>query len=172
MLPLKSAKYTDADISNKDYYDVLIYTKYLKNTLGIFVHNYIAIPSMELEIHPGRFLYGTHHNYGKFKKRSCVVKKMKFCDICMERMLTQANDLSNIWYYPILNCETLTRGLTQHVPISVQTILITGIFTTFIIGIQNPKLFIITFLLIIIQLIYNNSSYKLLTDHCIHYDTR
>ncbi|UVX94937.1 Ac81-like protein [Callinectes sapidus nudivirus] len=158
------------DISNEKAYTVTIYTKYLKNTCGLFVHNYIAFPELGLEIHPGRFFYGTHHNFGKFNKRTVPVKNMKFCGICVKHLLDQSNDLVNIWYYPILNCETLTRGLTQHLPISIQTILITGIFTTFIIGIQKPQLFIISLLFLIILLIYNNSCYKMLTDHCIHYD--
>lgn len=155
-------------ISINNIYDIIIYSKYVKNTFGIFVHNYFAIPELKLEIHPGRFYFGTHHNIGKFIRNSKCVKCMKFCGICIKLLLKQSIDMDDIWWYPILNCETLTRGLTQHIPISIQTLLITGIFTTFIIGIDKPYLLIITTLLIIILLIYNNSCYKLLKDHCIH----
>lgn len=151
-------------------YKIIIYTKYLKNTLGIFVHNYLSIPDIDIEIHPGQFFYGTHHTVGKFKKNSKPVKELIFCDICVRYLLYNARYLSDVWYYPILNCETLTRALTQHFPISFQTILITGIFTTIIIGIYKPILFIISILLLIVLLIYNNSSLKMLKDYCIHYN--
>lgn len=149
-------------------YDIAIYTKYVKNTFGILVHNYFAIPQLHLEIHPGRFYYGTHHDYGKFKKRSECVKVMKFCELCVDYLLEKSTDLDDIWWYPILNCETLTRGLTQHIPISFQTILITCIFTTFIIGIQKVHLLLVVILFIIMLLIYNNTHYKMLKNKCIH----
>ncbi|QBB28681.1 Ac81-like protein [Homarus gammarus nudivirus] len=159
----------ETDITEEDFFDIIIYSKYIANTFGIFVHNYLSIPHMDLEIHPGKFFYGTHHNLGKFHKNSCPVKKMKFCKDCLDKLLVKARYLDDIWYYPILNCETLTRALTQHFPISFQTVLITGIFTTFIIGIDKPFMFIITTILLIILLLYNNSNYKFLADHCKHY---
>ena len=155
--------------SKEEEFKVIVYTKYLKNTFGVFVHNYIAIPELELEIHPGRFFFGTHHDFGTFKKRSEPVKTMTFCKSCLKHLLQKAQNLDDTWYYPIVNCEALTRGLTQHVPISFQTILITGIFTTFILGIQHNILFIVSFLFLVLLLFYNNSCYKWLGDSCVHY---
>nr|WOZ57658.1 ac81-like protein [Menippe mercenaria nudivirus] len=136
--------------------------------MGFFVHNYLAIPAFDLEIHPGRFFYGTHHNYGAFKNRSYCVKSMQFCKKCVTVLLKQSENQDSTWWYPIMNCETLTRGLTQHLPLSIQTILITGIFTTFILGIEKATFFIVTIIFILMLLIYNNTSYKLLKDRCVH----
>lgn len=149
-------------------YTVNVYTKYIKNTCGLFVHNYLTIPAIELEIHPGRFYYGTHHTLGRFKRNSMCVKQMLFCSVCIRDLLQRSLDLVDIWWYPILNCETLTRGLTQHFPLSIQTLLITGIFTTFIMGFKYSCFFIITIILSLMLLLYNNTSYKFLKDCCVH----
>lgn len=151
-------------------YHIIIYSKSIKNTLNLIIHNYIAIPELNLEIHPGRFYYGTHHDIGKFKNRSEIITEMYFCKDCLDYLLYRARSLFDIWYYPILNCETLTRGLTQHFPLSIQTVLITGIFTSFIIGISNPIFFALTFFFILILLIYNNTKIKHFKASCIHYE--
>ncbi|UVT30872.1 ac81-like protein [Penaeus vannamei nudivirus] len=153
---------------NTKNYDVLIYSKSIKNTLNLFIHNYLSIPALELEIHPGRFYYGTHHTMGAFIKRSVIIKKLQFCEDCINKLLKQSYDLFKVWYYPIVNCETLTRGLTQNIPISIQTILITGAFTSLVIGISYPSVFLLTFLFIILLLLYNNFRFQLFRSTCIH----
>ncbi|UHB41815.1 Ac81-like protein [Macrobrachium rosenbergii nudivirus] len=149
--------------------NIIIYSKTIKNTCGIFTHMYLAIPEMDLEIHPGRFFYGTHHDFGKFKNRSTKVKELQFCDKCLKVLLDESIYLFDVWYYPILNCETLSRALTQHVPISIQTILCTVVFTTFVLAISmNLKILLITLFFLLLLLLYNNLPYKFLNNTCIH----
>ncbi|UOT91836.1 Ac81-like protein [Aratus pisonii nudivirus] len=155
-------------VTENKKYVVNVYTKYINNNFGLFVHNYLSIPYLQLEIHPGRFRFGSHHSLGKFKKNSYCNKSMLFCKDCLNLLLIQSRDMENLWWFPIMNCETLTRGLTQHLPISYQTIIITGIFTTFIIGIQEPYFFILTFILIVMLVLYNNNNFKMLKDTCVH----
>ena len=130
---------------------------------------YLGIPSKGLEIHPGRFFYGTHHTLGQFQNRSIPVKHIYFCDACLPLLLEEACFLDDTWYYPIMNCETLTRALTQSYPLSIQTILSTGIFTTLILGIAiNSYILFLTIFFILLLLAYNNLPYKFLPSTCIH----
>lgn len=99
--------------------------KSVKNTLGLFNHYFVRIPSLYLEIHPGAYYGGTHHNLDTTKKY-VITETIVCCNDCLDHILTESLNMTHLWYYPIINCETLTRGLCNKVPISIQTILFTG----------------------------------------------
>lgn len=155
---------------NKDAYPINLFTKSCKNTCNVITHFYISIPHIQLDIHPGQFTFGTHHTTGTFPKNTKLIKTMYFCPNCLEYLLKRSKNLIDTWYYPIINCESLTRGLTQNVPISIQTILLTVAFTSLVVGIFNPYFLLVSILFVLILVVFNNSSYpnKSFDSYCIH----
>lgn len=147
---------------------VEIYSKSFKNTLNIFLHNYFSIPKLSLDIHPGQFLFGTHHTKGSFPNRTNKIGEVILCEKCLKNLLEKSQNLINAWYYPIINCETLTRGLVYENPISYQTILVTLIFTSFILAISNISMIFVTIFFIIILIYLNNSRKMFGNSKCRH----
>lgn len=147
---------------------VEVYSKSIKNTLSLFTHNYFAIPALNLEIHPGQYLYGTHHDRGRFSKRSILIGKLNLCGNCLERLMKTSANLFDVWYYPLINCETLTRGLLYHDAISYQTVFGIIIFTAFVIGINKPIMFIVGLFFLFILLVINNLKFIYREKECIH----
>lgn len=148
---------------------VYVYSKSLNNTLKAITHLYFTIPSMGLEIHPGQFFYGTHHTIGMFRKNSVCIGEKTLCKKCMEILLKESNDLTEAWYYPIINCESMTRGLLYSNPISIQTIFLTIIVTFFIIGLIESIYLYICLIFIILLILFNNVNILYSVDVCPHY---
>lgn len=151
---------------------IYIYSKSIKNTMNIFTHKFFSIPDINLEIHPGQFFYGTHHTIGKFSNRSTLVGEHLMCQNCLTELLDAASDLSDIWYYPVINCETLTQGLLYHNAISYQTILCTIIITSFVLGISNPIFFLFCLFCLFLLLMLNNIHLKYAKSKCVHYKNK
>lgn len=148
---------------------VYIYSKSLNNTLKTITHLYITIPSLDMEIHPGQFFNGTHHKLGTFSKNSICVGQKTLCKKCMDLLLLKSIDLVDAWYYPIINCETLTRGLLYDNAISVQTIFLTIIVTFFIIGLMKSIYLLVCLFFIILLILFNNTTVLYSVDACPHY---
>lgn len=148
---------------------VYVYSKSLNNTLRAITHLYFTIPSMGLEIHPGQFFYGTHHTIGAFRKNSICIGEKTLCDKCMNKLLIQSGDLTDAWYYPIINCESMTRGLLYDNAISIQTIFLTIILTFFIIGLIESIYLYICLIFIILLILFNNVNILYSVDVCPHY---
>ncbi|QLI62442.1 Ac81 [Dikerogammarus haemobaphes nudivirus] len=147
---------------------VFIYSKAINKTLRVITHIYFTIPSLDLEIHPGQFFNGTHHKLGTFKRESVKIGEKKLCDICLQKLLQISLDLTSAWYYPIINCESLTRGLIYTNPISLQTIFLTIILTFFIIGILTPIYFFCSLFFTISLIVHNNINIFYSVDMCLH----
>ncbi|UBZ25568.1 Ac81-like protein [Crangon crangon nudivirus] len=145
-----------------------LYTKYLNKFINIFNHNYITVPSHDIEIHPGNFRYGTHHTLGSYAKKSHLISSISLCDPCINRLLEASYNLSRTWFFPIVNCETLSRGLVQQVPISYQTIMGTIIVSSFILSIHYPFMLIICIVFIIWLIYMNNITPQADSYECIH----
>uniref|UniRef100_A0AAU8GBR3 Ac81-like protein n=1 Tax=Faxonius propinquus nudivirus TaxID=3139431 RepID=A0AAU8GBR3_9VIRU len=149
-------------------YKIEVYIKHTKNTLGVLSHYFFTIPKLKLEIHPGVFYNGTHHDLGRYHKRTHKIKTFEICQNCLDFLLENAIDLKSVWYYPIINCETLTRGLIDSFPLSYQTVLLTICFTSFILAIHYKLMFIICFFSIFLLIILNSFYITKTIKKCIH----
>lgn len=150
-------------------YKVNVYKKTLRKALGLFSHYYITVPSLELEIHPGKYFYGTHHIMGKFKKNSTKCSEYFLCEDCITTLIQDANYLEHCWYYPIINCETLTRGLlSAPASISYQTLLVTGMLVSFAMAFKKKYMLLLTILFLIILIILNNFWFIYNKESCVH----
>lgn len=100
---------------------IFVCNKRIKAALGVYNHYFIVVPSLALEIHPGKYFMGTHHTLG-FTRSFRVHCTLRLCDACSAVLLEDARDMGHLWYYPYINCETLTRGLLGETAISYQTV--------------------------------------------------
>jgi len=141
----------------------------VNKTFRIITHIYFTIPSLNLEIHPGQFFHGTHHTLGAFKRASVCVGEKKLCEKCLKDLLRNSINLTDAWYYPVINCETMTRGLIYTNPISIQTIFLTIIITFFIIGILTPIYLLGSLFFTIGLILFNNINVLYSVDTCEHY---
>ncbi|AAN04328.1 Orf33 [Heliothis zea nudivirus] len=98
--------------------------KRLKNSSFIIAHYFIRIPSLDLEIHPGMYQKGNFLNLNSTKHYR-VLTVTYACSECLNELLIKSENVLHAWYYPLINCETLTKGLCIGAPWSIQTILST-----------------------------------------------
>lgn len=149
-------------------YEINICTAHTAISLGLFQHYFIQIPQLQLEIHPGRYKYGTHHTLG-FKTNYTVKKTSILCEYCLTQLLTRSTTVSPTWwYYPIINCETLTVGLVDKQPLSIQLLLSLAILTTGIMSIWMTSIWIIAISFLILLLLYNRLPWIVEVTSCNH----
>lgn len=88
-------------------------------------HYFIRIPSLNIEIHPGFYTKGSILSIGRTKNYTIFSRTMQ-CDKCINKMLSLCDDTTatHAWFYPLINCETFTRGLCMGTPWSVQIIIL------------------------------------------------
>lgn len=148
-------------------YSIEVCSKPIKNSMGFVRHHFVRIPHLQLEIHPGQYKYGTHHTIG-FTKRYDYLYIVQVCETCLLDLYTESMELFKIWYYPIINCETLTRGLTCSVPLSYQTAIYAGIvFSSFAI-LKNCNFVFVAICLMLILFLINNF-YQTRDNHACHH---
>lgn len=152
----------------------VVYVCYGKidRSFGLFNHYFIRIPHMNLEIHPGRYEYGTHHTLGYYSKPSSILRVLTICDACVDILIQRSYRVHRWWgYFPLINCETLTKGLTFAPPISTQAVLGVGILLTAMLSIFSPALLIIAVVLFMLLLVYNNTEPSAQHTTCQHVRT-
>ena len=136
---------------------------------GIFSHHYLTIPSMELEIHPGKYYQGTHHNLGTFAKNNIKTGQYELCQTCFMQLLDEATTMLDVWYYyPLINCETLTKGLLNNITISTQSLIVTTFITASFLSLISIYMFIIAFLSILLLIVLNNFCFSYKVEYCLH----
>lgn len=123
--------------------------------VGFVNHHFLIIPELNLEIHPGHYKSGTHHTRG-FTKKYIVIEVINCNDEMYNYILSNSNDLTPLWYYPFINCETLTRGLLCKFPISIQFTSIICIIACIIFSFFNFWWIIFAGLLTVVFLCWNN----------------
>ena len=137
--------------------------------LGLLSHHYLIFPSIELEIHPGKYYYGTHHTLGTFAKNSIKTGQYNLCPKCFKKILKESECLQDAWfYYPLINCETLTNGLLNKIPISIQSLIVSIFTTASILSLKSIYMWNIIIISILILIVLNNFSLSYKVDYCIH----
>lgn len=145
--------------------------KRLRNSSFVVAHYFIRIPSLDLEIHPGMYEKGNFLNLNSTKHYK-VLTGTCVCNDCLNRLLETSKSLLHAWYYPLINCETLTKGLCLGRAMSVQSIVAVSFLAGVSLLYAKFELFIATFLalcllvLVVLALQYNtwqNGHY-----HCEH----
>lgn len=136
---------------------------------GWFEHYFLRIKQIDLEIHPGVYQHGTHKKYGDTLKFT-VLKIVNLCKKCIVDMLTESLHVQLVWYYPLVNCESLTLGLAYNAPISVQMISHFGLFISLALtGYSLKMLFVaVIFLLLSVYSIGGSYDEKVAYHKCIH----
>ncbi len=150
-----------------EIYTINVCAKDVKVSFGFIRHYFIQIPHMELEIHPGQYKYGTHHVLG-FTRRYDELWTMEICESCLDQLVNESMRLFQLWYYPVINCETLTRGLVSGVPVSFQTLIYCSLLFSSIAILWNFNFAFVSICLIILLFLFNN--YFRIQDgqQCLH----
>ena len=136
---------------------------------GLLSHHYLSLPSIDLEIHPGKYYYGTHHNLGTFAKNSIKTGQYDLCPNCFKKFLNESNFLQNtLKYFPMINCETLTKGLLNKIAISYQSLIVSIFIIASILSLKSIYMFIIVILSILILIVLNNFHLSYKVEYCSH----
>ena len=154
-------------------------SKSISKSFGLFSHHFLTIPSMELEIHPGKYYQGTHHTLGTFVKNSIITGQYELCQTCFKQLMDEASNLQDVWYYPVINCETLTKGLLQNtrtfgnrgVIISIQSMISMAFVMACLLSLISMVMFGIALLLILSLIILNHFCLSYKIEYCIHLNT-
>ena len=147
--------------------EILVCRKPIRKSLGLINHFFLIIPEKQIELHPGEYYFGSYHTAG-FTKSYTVYEKFYVCKDCYEKLIEKSKKLSNIWYYPYVNCETLSRGLVGDFAISHQFVLFTLIGLSTILCFISLYFIILIVLLILLLIYINNFYYPLNTSLCVH----
>lgn len=139
-------------------YDVLLKHRPLKNTLGIIDHWFVEVVDFNLEIHMGNYSKGTHLPSNSTNHAHTFLK-IKMCKDCVDHLLRHTVELDSVFYYPIINCETLASKNCCVIGISVQTVFITSIIIFACLSIFKFYLFYVALVLLIVFIIYSKYIY-------------
>lgn len=126
----------------------------IRRAFQLLSHYFLRIESLDLEIHPGNYSKGTHCTINA-KSVYTVVESYEFCTQCIDEMLNESLNMINVWYYPIINCETLSRGLCKQLPVSYQTITLSAIIVSIVCCFVTNSIVLLFFVLYLLTL-YNN----------------
>lgn len=85
--------------------------KPIKSVFGIYNHYFLLIEEIDMEIHPGHYKYGVYMRAGSTKGYS-VESNVMLCPLCLNGLINLVRTLEEVWFYPYINCETLSKGLT------------------------------------------------------------
>lgn len=141
--------------------------------LHLPTHYFLIVPILKLEIHPGRYYMGSYHTLG-FTKKYNVYKKSRVCEFCFKNLISLSLKLESVWFYPFINCETLTRGLlTNDIAISYQMLYVTTLFLSVVASWFKFSVLLLTLVLavIIITVNYYHSS-PTTVEECVHLNNR
>lgn len=110
----------NVNIQPDRFYTVELSCRPVKHGI-IFLHYFLRIPQLNLEVHPGRYNFGTHHTLGKTTHYG-VLRTYYKCGNCLVKLLQDAQHIQTFPLWPLVNCETLSRLLCEDMAISFQTI--------------------------------------------------
>lgn len=160
------------EIAIEDEYIVYLKHRPVKNAFGLVDHWYYDVPKMDLEVHMGAYLQGTHLKSGTTKE-SHTYSEIKMCRECVDKLLKDTVELTQVFYYPIINCETLASIKFCEFGVSVQALFITAITISFFISLVNIKFVIFMLIFIILYLIYSKYTYsKTYNQECVHLEKK
>ena len=139
----------------------------IRPALGVFNHHFFKIPDLDLEIHPGRYYMGTHHKVG-YVRHATVYGQLILCPDCVRAVLFESKQMEDAWYFPLINCEALTKGSLGYPPISYQTIFIFTAIVCAIASIFSFSLLFVGLFFLVLTIIVNNWSSPMYTNRCQH----
>lgn len=143
---------------SKMSYEIEVCYKAISSSFCFFNHFFMRIPKLELEIHPGKYVMGTHHCLN-FTKNYSIAEIKTICSKCLDELMNNADDLTPLWYYPYINCETLTRGLVGGIPVSFQSVSIAILLVIFVKSLLKAHYLLFVSLFILIFFILQNNFY-------------
>jgi len=144
----------------------------MNKTAKLLNHHFIYIPRLKLEIHPGEYDGGTHRTISKDcppTPRAHVYNKYECCAACINSLLITSHSIADAWYwYPLVNCETLTSTLMGDSSISIQGVLVLSGVLLVLSGITFYVY--IAVVIFILTFIYNRWLYykHAINQSCIH----
>lgn len=147
---------------NIDDIDMIeICARTLKKSNNVYQHYFLRIPSMDLELHPGRYKGGCYHRLGHTVDYR-ISGLFATCDECKKKLVRASYHLENAWFYPYINCETLSLWLSGKFPVSSQVIVSTLVVATFVCSIVtfHIRMSLIIFVVLIILLYFCKMNMK------------
>lgn len=82
-------------------------------------HYFFTLPSQNLSLHLGMYNKGNIMSGTDYSDKIIIDTKI-ICSDCVELLIYFSDKLDHLWYYPLINCETLTFGFFYNMPISFQ----------------------------------------------------
>ena len=155
------------DFTLKDETKVYVCYRPIRPALGVFNHHFFKIPDLDLEVHPGRYNMGTHHNIG-YVKHATIYGELILCPDCVRTVLFESKQMEDAWYFPLINCEALTKGSLGYPPISYQTIFIFTAIVCAIASLFSFSLLFVGLFFLMLTIIINNWSSPMYTNRCQH----
>lgn len=140
-------------------YTVYLKHRAIKKTGGIFDHWFFEIPSEMMEIHPGNYNPGTHLPLGTTKNAHTYIEA-ELCNTCKHALIADTLDLYSIFFYPFINCESISGMFFDCVPISVQTVLTLCVLITCALALINICFLYLCLVFVIIYLLYSKYLYS------------
>jgi hypothetical protein len=104
---------------------VQTWSRLIRRSGYVFRHYWLVLPdSLQVEIHPGNYHLGSIHNMNTTKHGELSSETI-LCAQCTEELLNSISQMPDLWYFPLINCESLSRGLIGGSPVSTQVIVTT-----------------------------------------------
>lgn len=144
-------------------------SKGISNSFNLIHHYFVRIPELNIEIHPGSYTKGIILPLNDTKKYS-IKSKVYQCKNCVNLMLSYMHLTGHTWYYPMINCETLTNGICNMSPLSFQFMTAITSFSILLCPTINFKLrTFLVFIIALIHYIYQNNSWLNISErYCEH----
>lgn len=144
--------------------------KRLQNSAFLISHFFIRIPELNMEIHPGIYQKGTFLDINSTKYYQVIAEVYK-CPKCIDELLLLSKRSTYAWYYPFINCETLTKGMCLGTAWSNQTITVLALTMTstfMFVKFEVYTAFLLTLCLVIFVLIYSHFDETTPRYYCGH----
>ena len=131
-----------------------IWSRQIRRSGYMFRHFWIELPEIGLEIHPGNYFLGSFHNIGTTKYGTLFAETL-LCGNCALDLIENIHYTSDVWYFPLINCESITRGLCGDTPVSWQVLITTLAITCIVLSLIWFPILIIGLILFTILVITN-----------------
>lgn len=121
-----------------------------------FIHHYfIRIPELNIEIHPGLYVKGVILELNA-TKQFMIKSKSYICKNCLNFLLSYIHLTKHTWFYPLINCETLTNGICHFFPFSFQLTCGIAAMTIMCLNLSNIFKFILIAIIVLFLFMYQN----------------
>lgn len=145
-------------------------SKGLRDSLYLVHHYFMRVPELNIEIHPGLYVKGVILDLNTTKKYT-IKSKSYICKSCVNFLLSYIHLTKHTWFYPVINCETLTNGICHFFPVSFQLSCAMAAGTILCLNLSNVFKIILVLTIGVLLFVYQNDCFRrrqCARTFCIH----